>query len=103
MTNAPLTVSLPRMMRDFIEAQLREGTFSTPSEYIRSLTRLDQQHASRRAFEALVRAAEICRSWMMKIGVQFKLSSLSAQPPNRNTAAPRAGAIEKVGDEAGQQ
>jgi antitoxin ParD1/3/4 len=49
MTNASLTVSLPRVMRDFIEAQLREGTFSSPSEYIRSLIRLDQQHASRRA------------------------------------------------------
>jgi hypothetical protein len=32
-------------------------------------------------------AAEICRSWTMKIGVQFKLSSLSVQPPNRKTAA----------------
>src|SRR5579863_2510481 len=55
MTNASLTVSLPRVMRDFIEAQLREGAFSTPSEYIRSLIRLDQQHASRRALEAFVR------------------------------------------------
>lgn len=55
MPNASLTVSLPRVMRDFIEAQLREGTFSTPSEYIRSLIRLDQEHASRRALEAFVR------------------------------------------------
>jgi Arc/MetJ-type ribon-helix-helix transcriptional regulator len=55
MANASLTVSLPFVMRDFIEAQLREGTFSTPSEYIRSLIRLDQQQASRRAPEAFVR------------------------------------------------
>jgi antitoxin ParD1/3/4 len=55
MENTSLTVSLPRVMKDFIEAQLREGTFSTPSEYIRSLIRADQENASRRALEAFVR------------------------------------------------
>jgi len=38
-----------------IESQLREGAFSTPSEYIRSPIRVDQEHASRRAVEAFVR------------------------------------------------
>jgi Arc/MetJ-type ribon-helix-helix transcriptional regulator len=42
MEKATLTISLPRMMKDFIEAKLREGRFSTPSEYIRSLIRDDQ-------------------------------------------------------------
>lgn len=55
MTSTSLTVSLPCAMRDFIEAQLREGAFSTPSEYIRSLIRMDQENASRRALEAFVR------------------------------------------------
>jgi antitoxin ParD1/3/4 len=55
MANASLTISLPRVMKDFIEAQLREGTFSTPSEYIRSLIRSDQEHVSRRALEAFIR------------------------------------------------
>jgi len=39
MDKATLTISLPRSMKDFIASKLREGRFSTPSEYIRSLTR----------------------------------------------------------------
>ncbi len=54
MANASLTISLPRGMKDFIEAQLREGTFSTPSEYVRSLIRSDQERVSRRALEAFI-------------------------------------------------
>jgi|SRR5579862_904187 len=55
MTNASLTVSLPRVMKDFIEAKVREGTFSTPSEYIRSLIRTDQERVSLRSLEAFIR------------------------------------------------
>jgi antitoxin ParD1/3/4 len=61
MENASLTVSLPRAMKDFIEEQLREGTFSTPSEYIRSLIRTDRERASRRTLEAFVRGGLRCR------------------------------------------
>lgn len=42
MEKATLTISLPRAMKDFIGKKLREGRFSTPSEYIRSLIRDDQ-------------------------------------------------------------
>ena len=42
MEKATLTISLPRMMKNFIEEKIREGRFSTPSEYIRSLIRDDQ-------------------------------------------------------------
>ena len=42
MEKATLTISLPRTMKDYIEAKLQEGRFSTPSEYIRSLIRDDQ-------------------------------------------------------------
>jgi antitoxin ParD1/3/4 len=45
MDKATLTISLPRTMKEFIEAKLREGRFSTPSEYIRSLIRDDQDIA----------------------------------------------------------
>jgi len=48
MDKATLTISLPRPMKEFITAKLREGRFSTPSEYIRSLIRDDQDLA--RAF-----------------------------------------------------
>jgi len=42
MDKAPLTISMPQTMKDYIAAKLREGRFSTPSEYIRSLIRDDQ-------------------------------------------------------------
>jgi antitoxin ParD1/3/4 len=42
MEKATLTFSLPRTMKNFIEQKMREGRFSTPSEYIRSLIRDDQ-------------------------------------------------------------
>jgi putative addiction module CopG family antidote len=42
MEKATLTIALPRTMKAYIEAKLQEGRFSTPSEYIRSLIRDDQ-------------------------------------------------------------
>jgi len=55
MEKATLTISLPRTMKDFIEAKLSEGRFSTPSEYIRSLIRDDQDLASNRGLALLAR------------------------------------------------
>lgn len=55
MENTSLTISLPQAMKKFIEARLREGSFSTPSEYIRSLIRFDQQRSSRGELEAFIR------------------------------------------------
>jgi antitoxin ParD1/3/4 len=43
MENATLTISMPRPMKNFIAEKVREGQFSTPSEYIRSLIRADQE------------------------------------------------------------
>jgi antitoxin ParD1/3/4 len=45
MEKTTLTISLPRTMKEFIETKLEEGRFSTPSEYIRSLIRDDQDLA----------------------------------------------------------
>jgi putative addiction module CopG family antidote len=42
MSKATLTISMPKLMREFIEGKVRGGRFSTPSEYIRSLIRSDQ-------------------------------------------------------------
>ncbi len=50
-----LTISLPRAMKTFIKAKLLEGRFSTPSEYIRSLIRSDQQTGEQRELEAFAR------------------------------------------------
>jgi antitoxin ParD1/3/4 len=37
-----MNVSLPDEMRDFVERQVREGAYSTSSEYIRGLIRRDE-------------------------------------------------------------
>lgn len=46
MEKATLAISLPRTMKDYIAAKLREGRYSTPSEYIRSLIRDEQDLAA---------------------------------------------------------
>ena len=53
MENATVTISLPRTMKDFIGMKLREGRFSTPSEYTRSLIRDDQDLNGKSALAAL--------------------------------------------------
>ncbi len=57
MEQASLTISLPRTMKDFIETRLREGRFSTPSEYIRSLIRDDQDLNGNGEIAAFLRRA----------------------------------------------
>jgi putative addiction module CopG family antidote len=60
MDKATLTISLPRPMKEYIEAKLREGRFSTPSEYIRSLIRNDQDLEGRPTPAAFDRHAGSC-------------------------------------------
>ncbi len=55
MENTSLTISLPKTMKKFIEARVREESFSTPSEYIRSLVRFEQERSARVELEAFLR------------------------------------------------
>jgi antitoxin ParD1/3/4 len=55
MEKETLTISLPRATKAFIKAKLHEGRFSTPSEYIRSLVRVDQEKSEQRELDAFVR------------------------------------------------
>ena len=55
MDKATLTISLPRTMKDYIAAKLQEGRFSTPSEYIRSLIRDEQDVTAQTSLAALAR------------------------------------------------
>jgi antitoxin ParD1/3/4 len=55
MDNASLTISLPKAMKKFITDRVDEGSFSTPSEYIRSLIRSDQEKRARGELEAFLR------------------------------------------------
>ena len=58
MENATLTISLPRPMKNFILSKMREGRFSTPSEYIRSLIRHDQDLNGQGDMSARARSPE---------------------------------------------
>lgn len=55
MEKESLTISLPRAMKTFIKTKMLEGRFGTPSEYIRSLIRSDQETSEQRELEAFVR------------------------------------------------
>jgi len=55
MEKATLTISLPRTMKDYIAEKLREGRFSTPSEYIRSLIRDEQDMTAKPGLAVLTR------------------------------------------------
>jgi antitoxin ParD1/3/4 len=51
---ASLNISLPKALREYIESQVRQGDFSTPSEYLRSLIREDQKRKAVGRIEALL-------------------------------------------------
>lgn len=51
---AALNISLPKSMKDYVEAQVREGGYSTPSEYVRALLREDQKRKARQMLETLL-------------------------------------------------
>lgn len=40
---ATMNVSLPDQMKDWVEDQLKDGTFSNTSDYVRHLIRRDQE------------------------------------------------------------
>jgi antitoxin ParD1/3/4 len=52
-----LNISLPKTMKEFIETQVQEGSFSTPSEYMRALVREDQKRHQEKQLEALLLAS----------------------------------------------
>jgi antitoxin ParD1/3/4 len=54
MPMAALNISLPKTMKDFVEAEVRVGGFSTPSEYMRALVRAEQKRRAEERLEALL-------------------------------------------------
>jgi antitoxin ParD1/3/4 len=42
MTATTMNISLPDSMKEFVEAQLRAGSYSSASEYVRELIRKEQ-------------------------------------------------------------
>ena len=51
---ASLNISLPQSLRDYVEDRVSEGGYSTPSEYVRELVRLDQKRRADEKLEALL-------------------------------------------------
>ena len=49
-----LNISLPESMREFIDRQIDDGGYSTASEYIRHLIRLDQEKVEKKQIEKLL-------------------------------------------------
>ena len=49
-----LNVSLPKPLKKYIEAKVKEGSYSTPSEYIRALLREDRKRRAQERLEALL-------------------------------------------------
>ena len=51
---ASLNISLPQSLKDYVEHQVSEGGYSTPSEYLRELVREDQKHKAEDRLETLL-------------------------------------------------
>jgi antitoxin ParD1/3/4 len=54
MSMTSLNVSLPQRLKDFVEKRVKEGGYSTPSEYVRELLREDQKRRSEEKLEAFL-------------------------------------------------
>jgi antitoxin ParD1/3/4 len=51
---ASLNISLPQSLKDYVEDQVKDSGYSTPSEYIRELLRQDQKHRVEQNLERLL-------------------------------------------------
>lgn len=49
-----LNISLPQSLKDYVEDQVATRGYSTPSEYLRELLRLDQKQRAEEKLEALL-------------------------------------------------
>jgi antitoxin ParD1/3/4 len=54
MSMTSLNISLPLSLKEYVETQVQESGFSTPSEYIRNLVRDDQKRRAEAKLEALL-------------------------------------------------
>lgn len=43
MTTTAMNISLPEALKDYVKGRVAEGTYSTPSDYVRDLIRSDMQ------------------------------------------------------------
>ena len=80
MQRATLTISLPHSMKEYIETRIRDGYYSTPSEYIRSLIRDDRELSGRADLALLLRR-----------GVLTANPDVEPRPPGNRNSRRRSG------------
>jgi antitoxin ParD1/3/4 len=51
---ASLDISLPQSLKDYVEHQVRDSGYRTPSEYVGELVRQDQKRRAGQTLEALI-------------------------------------------------
>jgi antitoxin ParD1/3/4 len=49
-----LNISLPDVLRDFVEESVKGGDYDTASDYFRDLVREDQRHKAQQTLDALL-------------------------------------------------
>jgi antitoxin ParD1/3/4 len=49
-----MNISLPDLLKDFVDKQITLGRYSSASEYVRELIREDEKRKANRRFEALL-------------------------------------------------
>jgi len=54
MSMTSLNISLPQPLKNYVEERVKEGGYSTPSEYVRELLRKDQQRCAEKKVEVLL-------------------------------------------------
>lgn len=54
---ATMQVSLPVPLKEWVDQQVEQGGYATPSEYVRQLLREEQKRQTRRAVEAKLQEA----------------------------------------------
>jgi antitoxin ParD1/3/4 len=83
-----LNVSLPKVLKDYVEGQVSEGGFSTPSEYVRALIREDQKRRAQEKLEALL-AKGLKSGELAEAGPGYWAAKRRALAPGRRTKRAR--------------
>ncbi|MEI9980986.1 MAG: type II toxin-antitoxin system ParD family antitoxin [Edaphobacter sp.] len=53
-----LNISLPQQLKAYVEAQVADGEYGTPSEYLRELIRRDKEQQRMKLEESLLKALD---------------------------------------------
>jgi antitoxin ParD1/3/4 len=58
MAMTSLNISLPEQLKAYVEAQVAEGEYGTPSEYMRDLIRRDKEQQKAKLEQSLLKALD---------------------------------------------